>query len=71
MKSSREFFHELTDEIVELQVSNPRDSGAIFELLRKHISPIIRERNNLISFIKGTIVNNTSVFIKGYEEQEE
>lgn len=63
--------HDLTDELIESQVSNPRDSRVIFDILAKHIVPIIRERNNLISFIKGTIINNTANFIKSYEENEE
>ncbi len=71
MKSTMEFLHELTDELLESQVSNPRDSRVIFDILAKHIVHIIRERNNLISFIKGTIINNTANFIKGYEENEE
>lgn len=71
MKSTRDFLHELTDEIIESQVSNPRDSRVIFDILYRNIVPIIREKNNLVSFIKGTIINNTSNFIKGYEETEE
>ena len=71
MKSTRDFLHELTDELLESQVSNSRDRRVIFDILYKNIVPIIREKNNLISFIKGTIVNNTSNFIKSYEETEE
>lgn len=68
MKSTREFLHELTDEIIESQVNNPGDSRVIFDILYKNIVPIIREKNNLVSFIKGTIINNSANFIKGYEE---
>lgn len=71
MKNTREFLHELTDELIESQISKPRDSRVIFDILYRNIVPIIRERNNLISFIKGTIINNTVNFIKGYEENEE
>lgn len=71
MKDTREFLHELTDELIESQVNNPRDSRVIFDILYKNIVPIIRERNNLISFLKGTIINNTANFIKGYEENKE
>lgn len=41
MKNTREFLHELTDELIESQVSNPRDSRAIFDILYKNIVPII------------------------------
>lgn len=70
MRSTRDFLHELTDELLESQVNNPRDSRVIFDILYRNIVPIIRERNNLIRYIKGTIINNTSNFIKGYEETE-
>lgn len=71
MKTTREFLHEITDEIIECETSNPRNSRMIFDILDKHIVPIIRERNNLISYIKGTIINNSANLIKGYDETED
>lgn len=71
MKNTREFLHELTDEVMKSQVDNSGDSRVVFDILAKYVVPIIRERNDLINFIKGTIINNTVNFIKGYEENEE
>lgn len=71
MKNTREFLHEITDEIIECETSNPRNSRMIFDVLYKHIVPIIRERNTLISYIKGTVINNSANFIKGYERTED
>lgn len=71
MKNTRELLHEITDELIESETSNPRNSRMIFDILAKHIVPIIRERNNLISYIKGTVINNSANFIKGYDETED
>ena len=71
MKNTREFLHEITDEIIECETNNPRNSRMIFDILYKHIVPIIRERNSLIRYIKGTVINNSVNFIKGYEETED
>ena len=71
MKNTRDLLHEITDEIIACETENPRNSRMIFDILYKHIVPIIREKNSLISYIKGTIINNSANFIKGYEETED
>ncbi len=71
MKNTRELLYEITDELIECETSNPRNKRMIFDILYKHIVPVIRERNNLISYIKGTVINNSANFIKGYDETED
>ena len=68
MINTRELLNDITDEIIEAQVDKPIDRREIFNILAKHILPIVRERNSLLSYIRGTIVHNSANFIKGYEE---
>jgi len=70
MINTRELLNNITDEIIEAQVDKPRDRREIFDILAKHVLPIVRERNSLLSYIKGTIVHNSANFIKGYEEAD-
>ena len=70
MINTRELLNDITDEIIEAQVDKPRDHREIFDILAKHILPIIRERNSLLSYIRGTIIHNSANFIKGYEEAD-
>ena len=39
MKNTRELLHEITDELIESETSNPRNSRMIFDILAKHIVP--------------------------------
>ena len=70
MMNTRELLNNITDEIIEAQVYKPRDRREIFDILAKHILPIVRERNSLLSYIRGTIVHNSANFIKGFEEAD-
>lgn len=55
-------------EIMELNNAGRFEQDEVIKILEDYFNPVIRERNDLLSYLKGNVIDNTANFISGFKE---
>lgn len=68
MNETNQLIISAMSEIMELNNAGRFEQDEVIKILEDYFNLVIRERNDLLSYLKGNVIDNTANFISGFKE---